>query len=219
MAKIHVLLIIESELILKGIESVLSENEVIEIDRIISPDDHPIEVLEQVRPNIVILETQDMEQSDVDLINLVNEKYERISVLLIGNHFRKELIYKSIKAGAKGFLPNNTPTEEFIKAIYTLRNGYDYYSNSISHILINEFIRNSHPESNLGQQQINKLTERELEILKLWGESYTNTEISEKLFISVRTVESHKNHIMQKLNFKTMVDLFKFAIKNNIIAI
>jgi two-component system response regulator NreC len=63
------------------------------------------------------------------------------------------------------------------------------------------------------------LSSRQIEILKLWGDGLTNQEIADKLFISVRTVETHKNHIMQKLNLKSSVDLMKFAIRNNIISI
>ena len=108
------------------------------------------------------------------------------------------------------------PNRELIEAIYTLRNGYDYYSQTITHLLLNNYIsliQNEHPESNAS---LKNLSSRELEIVKLWGESNTNKEIADKLFISIRTVESHKNHIMQKLSLKTAVDLVKFAIKNNI---
>ena len=74
-------------------------------------------------------------------------------------------------------------------------------------------------EGNENISNIKNLSTREIEIIKLWGNSQTNKEIADKLFISVRTVESHKNHIMQKLNLKTAVDLVKFAIKNSIIEI
>ncbi len=69
------------------------------------------------------------------------------------------------------------------------------------------------------KKNLSSLSTRELEITELWGNSYSNKEIADKLFISIRTVESHKNHIMQKLNLKSVVDLVKFAIKNNIIEI
>jgi two-component system response regulator NreC len=85
------------------------------------------------------------------------------------------------------------------------------------HLLLKKYIskiQNEHSEVNT---DLKKLSSRELEIIQLWGNSYTNKEIADKLFISVRTVESHKNHIMQKLSLKTAVDLVKFAIKNNII--
>ena len=107
--------------------------------------------------------------------------------------------------------------KELIEAIYTVRNGHDYFSQSITQLLLKRYvtkIQNNNGESISG---IKNLSSREIEIIQLWGNSYTNKEIADKLFISVRTVESHKNHIMQKLNLKTAVDLVKFAIKNNII--
>ncbi|PKO97608.1 MAG: DNA-binding response regulator, partial [Bacteroidetes bacterium HGW-Bacteroidetes-9] len=63
------------------------------------------------------------------------------------------------------------------------------------------------------------LSDRELEVLKLFAESYTNQEIADKLFVSIRTVESHKNNIMRKINLKTTVDMVKFAIRNNLIEV
>ena len=71
----------------------------------------------------------------------------------------------------------------------------------------------------MNESGVNGLSSREVEILKLWGNNYSNKKIAEKLFISVRTVESHKNHIMQKLNLKTNIDMIKFGIKNNLIEI
>ncbi|MBQ4215282.1 MAG: response regulator transcription factor, partial [Bacteroidales bacterium] len=73
--------------------------------------------------------------------------------------------------------------------------------------------KNEKPEN----EEVEKLSSREIEILSLWGSSYTNPEIADTLHISIRTVETHKTHIMQKLNLKTQVDLIKYAIKNNII--
>lgn len=92
--------------------------------------------------------------------------------------------------------------------------GHDYYSDSITQLLLNRYISNLEPASD---DDDDALSARQIEILKLWGESYSNQEIADKLFISVRTVETHKNHIMQKLNLKSTVDLVKYAIKSNII--
>jgi two-component system response regulator NreC len=71
----------------------------------------------------------------------------------------------------------------------------------------------------LRNQPMGVLSEREMEVLKLYAESYTNQEIADKLFVSIRTVESHKNNIMRKINLKTTVDMVKFAIRNNLIEI
>ena len=104
--------------------------------------------------------------------------------------------------------------------MYTLRNGHDYFSKCITTILLSRYVHSiQNNESISSLKGIETLSLREIEILQLWGNSFTNQEIAEKLFISVRTVESHKTHIMQKLQLKTAVDLMKYAIKNNIIQI
>jgi two-component system response regulator NreC len=100
-----------------------------------------------------------------------------------------------------------------------LRNGHDYYSKSITSLLLNRYITSLKADEISQNTDINNLSTRQIEILKLWGENYSNQEIADRFFISVRTVESHKNHIMQKLNLKSTVDMVKFAIKNNIIEI
>lgn len=149
----------------------------------------------------------------------LNISFPKTKSLVISVHNEEDIILKSIKAGAKGFLARDTDRNELIEAIYTLRNGHDYYSTSITHILLNKYITHLQSEGNENVYNIKSLSSREIEIIRLWGASYSNKEIADKLFISVRTVESHKNHIMQKLNLKTAVDLVKFAIKNNIIEI
>ncbi|MBO7497455.1 MAG: response regulator transcription factor, partial [Salinivirgaceae bacterium] len=94
--------------------------------------------------------------------------------------------------------------------------GHDYYSDSITQLLLNRYISSSNiPVGDDNDEEA--LSARQIEILKLWGDGFSNQEIADKLFISVRTVETHKNHIMQKLNLKSTVDLVKYAIKSNII--
>jgi two-component system response regulator NreC len=130
-------------------------------------------------------------------------------------YINEEFILKAIEAGAKGYLPKNTNRKELIAAVKSIFNGDEYFSNEISGIILKSYVNNvQNKKENNGTEE---LTKREKEVLKLFAEGHTNTEISDKLFISVRTVESHKNHIMQKLDLKTTVDLIKYAIKHNYI--
>ena len=94
--------------------------------------------------------------------------------------------------------------------------GHGYYSDSITQLLLNRYISSNLTDSQADDDD-DPLSARQIEILKLWGDGFSNQEIADKLFISVRTVETHKNHIMQKLNLKSTVDLVKYAIKSNII--
>jgi DNA-binding NarL/FixJ family response regulator len=125
----------------------------------------------------------------------------------------ENFIFKMIKAGAKGHLTSDTNRDEIVEAIYTLRNGYDFYAKAITNMILRNYL----DDGNGKAEREKNLSTREMEVLKLFAQSHTNKEIADKLFISVRTVESHKNNIMRKINLKTTVDMVKFAIRNNIV--
>ncbi|MDA3956726.1 response regulator transcription factor [Oceanispirochaeta sp.] len=170
--------------------------------------------------NILIFYLPELDAPVLKLSEQLDRLYPKIRVLILSESENESTILKTIKTGAKGFLSKDCDRNDLIEAIYTLRSGHDYFSKSITQLLLKKYISDLQTDETLEQNKtVNTLSSRELEILKLWGSSQTNNEISEKLYISVRTVESHKNHIMQKLNLKTAVDLVKFGIRNNIIKI
>jgi DNA-binding NarL/FixJ family response regulator len=178
-----------------------------------------LEKLKQAQVNVLIMNMHDISTRNLNLIVQLSISSSRLKILVVSVINSEEIILKTIKAGAKGFLGKDSDRNDLAEAIYTLRNGHDYYSKSITQLLLNKYINNIKMDESDSAININALSTRQIEILKLWGDGASNQEIADKLFISVRTVESHKNHIMQKLNMKSTVDLIKFAIKNNIVDI
>jgi len=209
----------EHRLAHEGIKLLLEEVNDIEVVFTAETKDMLFEKLNATSVHILLVNIHSLTTQFLNTIMHVNIGFPRIEVLVMSVHNDEDTILKTIKTGAKGFLARDTDKSELIEAIYTLRNGHDFYSKSITHLLINKYITRLQNEGNENINNLKNLSTREIEIIKLWGGSQTNKEIADKLFISVRTVESHKNHIMQKLNLKTAVDLVKFAIKNNIIEI
>ena len=207
----------EHKLTQEGISSLLRSIEEVEIALMANTKAQLLENLKLTPPHLLIINMHEPNAPILNLITQVTLQHPRVKILIISVLNSEEIILKTIKAGAKGFLSKDTDKTELIEAIYTLRSGYDYFSKSITHILLNKYIHKLKTDENAAG--INTLSSREIEIMKLWGNSMTNKEIADKLFLSVRTVETHKNHIMQKLNLKTSVDLIKFGIKNNIIEI
>ena len=169
--------------------------------------------------NVLLLTMHDLSAKNLNLIVQLNISFPKTRILIVSLVSSEEMIMKAIKSGAKGFLSRESEFADLVEAIYTLRNVHDYFSKSITQLLLNRYISNLKDDEEDRKSELSSLSARQIEILKLWGNSYSNQEIAEKLFISVRTVESHKNHIMQKLNLKSTVDLVKFGIKNNIIDI
>ena len=216
---IDIALFDEHRLALEGLSGLLSG--VSDFRVVLNCDDRNVltEKLKSIQVHVLILNMHDISVRNLNLIVQLTISSPKLKILIVSVIDSEEIVLKTIKAGAKGFLGKDSDRNSLLEAVYTLRNGHDYYSKSITHLLLNRYISSLKADELSQNADINNLSSRQVEILKLWGESYTNQEIADKFFISVRTVESHKNHIMQKLNLKRTVDMVKFAIKNNIIEI
>jgi len=138
-----------------------------------------------------------------------------IKVIALSMHSDKQYIKGMLEAGASGYLFKNCAYDELIEAIHTVHAGKKYLSDKITEIMIQDYLgkEESMPESD------SELTERESEILKLIAEGVSTSEISELLFVSVKTIGTHKQHILEKLNLKTSTDIVKYAIKKGIISL
>jgi DNA-binding NarL/FixJ family response regulator len=204
---------------LEGIEALLLQKEDFEVVIKCSAPDELFHALKSIQPNIIIANLYKSDKTGFELVRRIGLEYPRIKVLILSMEFDKDLLFKTMKAGAKGFLTSHSNRHEIYEAIHHLRNGYDYLNKSITEVLVKDYIKIIKSEEEVKVKSLQNLSKREIEIIRYWGDGHTNQEIADKLFISLRTVESHKNHIMQKLNLRTSVDLVKFAIKNNLIQV
>jgi two-component system response regulator NreC len=209
----------EHKLVLEGVSGLLSG--ISDFRVVLACDNRDVltEKLKSMQIHVLILNMHDISVRNLNLIVQLTISSPKLKILIVSVIDNEEIVLKTIKAGAKGFLGKDSDRNSLLEAVYTLRNGHDYYSKSITHLLLNRYISSLKADELSQNADIANLSSRQIEILKLWGESHTNQEIADRFFISVRTVESHKNHIMQKLNLKSTVDMVKFAIKNNIIEI
>lgn len=217
MDNIKVILADDHQLVRDGIRSLIKDAKNIEVIEEASDGYELLEKLKTTKPDIIVLDVSMPRLSGIEAIKKITDEFPAVKVLVLSMFTSEEYIFNAIKAGAKGYLPKNTSKKELLEAIYSINAGNEYFSDSISNIILKSYIRKAKTNDDYSGKRQNVLSSRELEILTLFAEGSTNQEIAEKLFISIRTVESHKNHIMQKLELKTTVDLVKFAIKNNII--
>jgi DNA-binding NarL/FixJ family response regulator len=155
--------------------------------------------------------------SGIEITKRLHNDFPGIRILILSMHTSEEFIFNAINSGARGYLPKNTSRKELIEAIYAIHRGEEYFAESISNVILKSYIKKAKSDLPDAEDNENLLSKREIEVLRLFAEGMTNQEIADKLFISIRTVESHKNHIMARLELKTTVDLVKFAIRNNII--
>ncbi len=204
-------------LMLESLAALLSANDEITITGQFSTIGDFMKESRVLTINVLIINIYKVHAEEIELIKKISKEMSDIKVLVISIDMQESVVFESIKAGAKGYLTKQDQGSDVLMAIYSLRNGYDYYNKSISTILLNKYISSMGDEERGKTNVPGNLSKREIEIIKFWGNGMSNKEMADKLFISLRTVESHKNHIMQKLNFKTNIDLLKFAIRNNLI--
>lgn len=221
MSTIKVIHIDEHPIVRTGIQSILSSAEDIEIVASLKSVDAFFEEMKHLPAtfvHVVMLDIYSPNDLEIENIRRIRKAYGKLNILVMAMYSNESFILKSIKAGTKGMLSNQTSRNEIVEALYTLRNGYEYLGKSITNIVLNSYLNRSKTGDNF-QDDMAQLSVREIEVLKLFGEGLTNQEIADKLFISIRTVESHKTNIMKKINLRTTVDLVKFAIRNNIVEV
>ncbi len=215
MKKIKIILADDHKIFLDGINALLSEFENIEIVGTATSGEQLIYMSDRIDADIVITDISMKNISGLEATKIITNKKPEMKILILSMHTNEEFVLNAVKSGASGYLPKDTSIEELSEAINTIYEGGQYFSKNISDFFFKNYINRFKNEQNLVENE--KLTLREIEILKLAATGLTNKEIGDKLFISVKTVDSHKNHIMQKLKFKNSAELTLFAVRNKLI--
>lgn len=218
MAKIKVIIVDDHQIVRDGIKRILKDEDDIELIGTVGSGKEALEFIKGNNPDILITDLSMPDMSGIELTEKIRKLYPDIKILILSMFNNEDYIVNAIQAGASGYLPKqDSTTEILVEAIKTISGGDEYYSPTISKIVLKSFISNV---KNAGVSDVARkhhLTSREREILKLYVEGFTNSEIALKLNLSVFTIKTHKNNIMQKYNFKSTVEMIKFALRNNIV--
>ena len=217
MEKISIFLVDDHQLVRDGIKALLTGTSDIEIIGEAADSTELFEKLAVFKPDLLIMDISIPGISGIEITKKICLDFPEIKILMLSMYNSEDFILNSIKAGAKGYLPKNTSRNEMLEAIYAIHSGEEFYGESISKIMLKSYVRRATDPEKPSERSNEILTTREVEILKLYVEGLINKEISEKLDISIRTVETHKNHIMRKLGLKSTVEMVKFAIRNKIV--
>jgi len=216
MEKIKIILVDDHQLVRDGIKALLRGIPDISIIGEASGAVELYTELEQLKPDLLIMDISLPEISGIEITKKICTDFPEIKVLILSMYNSEEFIFNSLKAGARGYLPKDTTRDELLEAIYNISRGEEFFGGSISKVMLKSYVKRATHEDKPEEKSHAVLTGREIEILKLYVEGLINKEISDKLDISIRTVETHKNHIMRKLGLKSTVELVKFAIRNKI---
>lgn len=166
-------------------------------------------LLEEI-PDVLLMDISIGFESGVTLTKTLLESYPNLKIIALTMHHEEAYIVKILENGAKGYLIKDAGTEEMLRSISTVANGDSYYCNHVSNVLVKHITKGTSPKV---KEEINPLTKREKEILTLIAQEFSNPEIAKELFISIRTVDTHRRNLLDKLQVKNTAGLVKSAIK------
>jgi DNA-binding NarL/FixJ family response regulator len=216
MDKIKILIADDHKIIRVGLRGILEREADLEV---IGEAENGYQVIEIISKTVtdVILMDIDMGRSDgIETTQQIKKTHPDVKVLALTMHEEQDHIIRMLEAGASGYLLKNAGREELLAAIHAVINGDSYFSNSVSATLL-KALTNIKGKSSSKTSHNTPLSDREIEVIKLIAQEFSNGEIAEKLFISIRTVDTHRRNILEKLQLKNTAGLVRYAIEKALI--
>lgn len=213
---IKLIIVDDHAMVRSGLRMLLSSKEDIEVAAEASEGDEGIKAALEHRPDVVLMDLSMPHGKDgLTAASELKQQLPDVAILILTMHDDDEYLFRAIHAGASGYVLKNAPHEELLTAIRSVAKGDAYLYPTATKRLMNEYVdRLSRGESS---DQFDTLSEREKEVLELAAKGYSNKEIAEQLIISVKTVETHKSNVMEKLGLKSRPELIKFAMKKGLL--
>ncbi|MEW6263714.1 MAG: response regulator transcription factor [Thermodesulfobacteriota bacterium] len=216
MDKIRVLLAEDHTIVRKGLRSILEKEAGLEVIGEAEDGREAVNKAEALHPDVVVMDIAMPGFNGLEATRRLKKDFPGMKIIILTVHANEEYVFQTLQAGASGYLVKSAAPTDLISAIHAALKGESYLSPSISRTVIDEYIRRT-TEMTEGEAPFARLTRREREVLQLIAESRTNKEIANLLFISIKTVETHKAHLKEKLNLKNTAELIRYAITNGLI--
>lgn len=203
-----ILVVDDHPIVLDGLKSMINDLPTYELTAALSNPLSALEFLKSIPIDILITDLEMPEINGIELIKKVREEFD-CKILVLTMHSQRSKLEEAMELGIDGYLLKDSDKDEFLFALNSISKGKQFFSSSLMDSGINQ------------QKEIRAngevLTEREMEVLKLIAEGHSNQEIGTKLFLSPKTIDSHRTNLMRKLEIHNVVELVRYAIKNNII--
>lgn len=209
---LNIYIVDDHQIMIDGIKALLKSDVRFEV---IGESTSPLKALEEVSlraPDVLITDINMQELSGIELTRRIRKIIPDAKILALSMHGDRQTISEMLEAGINGYVLKNTGKEELTNAIIKVSEGKSFYSDAVTLELMKEYT----PEKIMLTEKVN-LTRREIEIVSLISFELNNAQIADKLFISERTVETHRKNIFRKTNTKSVAGLIKLAISQKLI--
>jgi DNA-binding NarL/FixJ family response regulator len=213
---IRVLLADDHGVVRKGLRFLLERQPDMEIVGEAADGREAVRLAEAANPDIVIMDIAMPLLNGIEATAQIVKRNPAIAVIILSVHSDEDYLLSSLNAGAKGYLVKDSAEVDLVRAIEAVRKGTPFFSPEIAKTMLEDYMRFLQ-QRNL-QDSYDLLTEREKEVLQLLAEGKSNKEVASVLDVSVYTVDSHRTHLMQKLNLHNTAEIVLYAVRKKIIA-
>ena len=207
----QILLVDDHQIVIDGIRALLATEKNVEIKGEAHNGAEALEMLHLLKVDIALMDLDMPTMGGLEATKLIRAKFPEVKIIVLTMHDEKAMVQSMIDAGADGYLLKNSPKAELLRAISAVSGGESYFPAEVKSILLQADFEHAR------KGKLADLTDREMEILKCIAEGHSNKEIGERLFISHRTVDTHRTNLMQKLDVHNIAGLVRIAITNGLI--
>ena len=215
MSKIRVLIADDHAILREGISALLEGCGDMEVLADATYGKEAIEKSRKLEPDVVLMDIAMPGLGGLEATLEIRKACPKTKILVLTQYDNKEYIYRFLKAGVSGYVLKKAASTELISAIRAVHRGGSFLYPDVAPAVIEGYLQRK--DKDLEEDDYESLTHREKQVLKLIAEGYTNKEIADMLYMSVKTVMGHRTHIMGKLNVHSRTELVKFAIRKGLI--
>lgn len=212
---IRLLLVDDHPIVRRGLRMCLGQQSRIQIIGEAGDGREALNKARELKPDVILMDIDMPQMNGLAVTDLLRREMPEIKVLILSMYSNTDYVMRIIQCGARGFVLKEAPTEEVVQAIETVHTGGSHFSPEVARVALNQVVRGNTDES----APLTRLTNREREVLLYIAEGFSNKEIACQLTIGVRTVETHRERIMRKLDIHTIAGLTRFAIQQGLVSL
>jgi DNA-binding NarL/FixJ family response regulator len=214
---IKILVVDDHALLRDGLSAMLKDVEGVEVVGALGSGEEVVEEFQRFSPTIILMDIVMKGMTGIEATRWIKERSPQTKVIIISSELKKEFVSAGIACGIDGYLPKDTRKATLIEAIRAVSEGRKFFNEAITSLVFEDYYQ-AHKKGIKQKRNIAEgLTKRESEVMEHVAMGKTNQEVADTLFISVKTVETHKTNILEKLGLRNTAELVRYAIKHKII--
>jgi two-component system, NarL family, response regulator NreC len=214
--KLRILLADDHGVVRKGLRFLLESEPDLEVVGEAADGRQAVDMAEELRPDVVVMDIAMPWLNGIDATGQIVKQQPAVGVIMLSMHSDEEYLVRTLTAGAKGYLLKDSAETDLVQAVHSVSDGKPFFSPAIAKTLLEDYVRRLQQRGLSDSYDL--LSDREKEVLQLLAEGKTNKDVAVLLNLSTHTVETHRTHIMQKLNLHNTAEIVLYAVRKKIIS-